>query len=86
MREWVRRLQLEPLEKSQLDKVRASWRGRQLIRRMARDQQAFQLGWAATKGEEPFAPLPDGNLDPVEIEQTARELLGESQWIQIVVE
>ncbi|MFH1010339.1 MAG: insulinase family protein [bacterium] len=86
MKEWVKKLQAEPLEKSQLEKVYASWRGTQLIRRMARDQQAFQLGWAAMKGEEPFAPLPEASLDPAAIARTAREMLAKSQWIQIIVE
>jgi zinc protease len=86
MKDWVKRLRETPAEKSQLEKVYASWRGMQLIRRMARDQQAFQLGLAAMKGQNPFAPLPEVNLDPVTIEHTANQLLVGSPWIQIIVE
>jgi zinc protease len=86
MKDWVKRLRETPAEKSQLEKVYASWRGMQLIRRMARDQQAFQLGWAAMKGENPFAPLPEVNLDPVTIGHTANQMLAGSPWIQITVE
>ncbi len=86
MREWATKLQHEPLDRSELEKVQASQRGFQLIRRMARDQQAFQLGYAAFKGEDPFAPLPQIDPDPERVAHAARELLQGSQWVEVVVE
>ncbi len=86
MKEWVGRLCEKPLEKSQLEKVYAAQRGAKLMRQMARDQQAFQLGWAAMKGENPFAPLPEMEIDPATISQIARGLLGATTWSQIIIE
>ena len=86
MKEWVGKLQDASLDKSELEKVQASQRGRMLIRRMARDQQAFQLGLAAMRGKEPFAETPPTDPDPEAIGKTARELLKSARWIQIVVE
>jgi len=86
MKEWVRRLYEKPLEKSQLEKVHAAHRGAKLMRQMARDQQAFQLGWAAMKGETPFAALPEMEIDPATISQIARELLNATTWSQVIIE
>ncbi|MBU1708032.1 insulinase family protein, partial [bacterium] len=86
MKEWIGKLQNIPLDKSELEKVQASQRGRALMRRMARDQQAFQLGLAAMKGEDPFEEEPAMDPNPDEIGKTARELLESARWIQIVVE
>ncbi len=86
MKEWVGKLQNTPLDKSELEKVQASQRGRRLMRRMARDQQAFQLGLAAMRGQEPFAETPATDPNPEAIGKTARELLKSARWVQIIVE
>ena len=86
MKEWVRKLYEKPLEKSQLEKVYAAQRGAKLMRQMAREQQAFQLGWAAMKRENPFAPLSEMEINPATVSQIARELLGTTLWSQVIVE
>jgi zinc protease len=86
MKEWVRKLYEKPVAKSQLEKVNASQRGMKLMRQMSREQQAFQLGWATMKGENPFAPFSPMEIDPAAISQMARELLSTKQWTQVTIE